>query len=193
MLRKRIGILKRIKQKIPADKLIIIADAIFNSVIRYGIAVYLVPTYDKEDLKARKLSSETYTLQVMQNNMLRSIHGLRISDRVNMLELRTEIKIMSVNQMNIYHTVMEVFNILRNSSSDQINGKYSHHNRHSLRKNANNLVKVPEQPQKRKCTGFTYCGAKIFNSLPYKITETQDRTIFKKLVKNWIWDEIPSY
>ena len=48
MLRKRIGILKRIKQKIPADKLSIIADAIFNSVIRYGIAVYLVPTYEKE-------------------------------------------------------------------------------------------------------------------------------------------------
>ena len=106
--------------------------------------------------------------------MLRSIHGLRISDRVNMLELRTKIKIMSV-------------------SSEQINGKYSHHNRHSQRKNANNFVKVPEQPQRRKCTGFTYCGAKIFNSLPNKITETQDRTIFKKLVKNWIWDEVPSY
>ena len=32
VIRKRIGILKRIKQKIPADKLIIIADAIFNSI-----------------------------------------------------------------------------------------------------------------------------------------------------------------
>ena len=96
------------KEKVPADKLNIIADAIFNSVIRYGIAVYLVPMYEKEDLKARKLSSETYDLQVLQNNMLRLIHGLRISNRVNMLELRTEIKIMSVNQMSIYHTIMEV-------------------------------------------------------------------------------------
>ena len=67
MLRKRIGILKRIKQKIPADKLSIIADAIFNSVIRYGIAVYLVPTYEKEDLKARKLCSEKNSLQIIQN------------------------------------------------------------------------------------------------------------------------------
>ena len=88
---------KRIKQKIPADKLTIIADAIFNSVIRYGIAVYLVPTYEKEELKARKLPSETNSLQVIQNNMLRTVHGLRISDRVNMLELRTKIKMMSVN------------------------------------------------------------------------------------------------
>ena len=63
-----------------------------NSVIRYGIAVYLLPTYEKEDLKARKLSSETESLQVMQNNMLRTIHGLRITDRVNMLELRKKNK-----------------------------------------------------------------------------------------------------
>ena len=126
MLRKRIGILKRIKQKIPADKLSIIADAIFNSVIRYGIAVYLVPTYEKEDLKARKLSSETNSLQIIQNNMLRIIHGLRISDRVNMLELRTKIKMMSVNQMAIYHRIIEVFSIIYNSSSEQIHNKYIH-------------------------------------------------------------------
>ena len=70
------GILRRLKQKVPDDKLIIIADAIFNSIIRYGIAVYLVPTYETEDLKARKLSNETYDLQVLQNKMLRLVHGL---------------------------------------------------------------------------------------------------------------------
>ena len=102
-LRKRIGILKRIKQKIPADKLPIIADAIFNSVIRYGIAVYLLPIYEKEDLKARKLSSETDSLQVLQNNMLRVILGLRISDRVNMLELRTKKNDVCKSDVNIPH------------------------------------------------------------------------------------------
>ena len=192
-LKKRMGILRRIKQKVPEDKLIIIADAIFNSIIRYGIAVYLVPTYEKEDLKARKLSSETYDLQVLQNKMLRLVHGLRISNRVNMLELRKKIKMMSVNQMSIYHTIMEVFNIIHNKSSEQISNKYSHHGRHSLRKNTNNFIRVPELHEHRNCTGFTYCGAKIFNSLPIKTRETQDRNVFKTLVKKWIWDEVPSY
>jgi hypothetical protein len=192
-LKKRIGILKRIKEKVPADKLSIMADAIFNSVIRYGIAVYLVPTYEKEDLKARKLSSETYDLQVLQNNMLRVIHGLRISNRVNMVELRTRMKMMSVNQMSIYHTIMEVFNIIHNKSSEQISNKYSHHERHSLRKNTNNYLRVPEKHEHRKCTGFTYCGAKVFNSLPIKTRETKDRNIFKTLVKKWIWDEVTPY
>ena len=90
-------------------------------------------------------------------------------------------------------TIMEVFKILHNKSSEQINDKYRHLDRHSLRKNTNNFLRVPELHEHRKCTGFTYCGAKIFNSLSIKIRETQDSTIFKELVKNWIWEEIPSY
>ena len=99
---------------------------------------------------------------------------------------------MSVNQMAIYHTIMEVFNIVYNSSSEQIHNKFIHQGRHSLRKNANNFVKVPEEP-KKKCMGFTYCGAKVFNSLPNNIRETQDKNTFKSLVKDWIWEKIPSY
>ena len=79
-----------------------------------------------------------------------------------------------------------------NNSSEQINNKYRHHDRHSLRKNTNNFIRVPEIQLRRKCTGFTYCGAKIFNNLPNNIRETQDSIIFKNLVKNWIWDEVPS-
>ena len=100
---------------------------------------------------------------------------------------------MSVNQMTMYHIIMEVFNILYNNSSEQINKKYRHQDRHSLRKNTNNFLWVPVTQLKRNCTGFTYYGAKIFNNLPNNIRETQDRNIFKTLVKKWIWDEVPSY
>jgi hypothetical protein len=48
-LKKRIGLLKRIKQRIPRDTLVIIAEAIFNSKIRYGIAVYITPVFEEED------------------------------------------------------------------------------------------------------------------------------------------------
>ena len=61
--------LARIKQRVPKEKLIMIAEGIFNSVIRYGITVYLNPIYEKEDLKARKLSGNTREIQTIQNNM----------------------------------------------------------------------------------------------------------------------------
>ena len=47
-LKKRIGLLKRIKQRIPRDKLVIIAEAISNSKIRYGIPVYITPVFEEE-------------------------------------------------------------------------------------------------------------------------------------------------
>ena len=43
--------------------------------------------------------------------MLRIIHGFRISHSVNMQRLREKIKMMSLNQMVIYHRIIEVFSI----------------------------------------------------------------------------------
>ena len=57
VLKKRIGLLKRIKKRVPKDKLIIIAESIFNSKIRYGIAVYLKPTFDREEVKTENYQS----------------------------------------------------------------------------------------------------------------------------------------
>jgi len=86
-LKKRIGLLRRIRQRIPKEKLIIVAEAIFNSKIKYGASVYLVPVFDKEDLKWRRYSNpkdNTYTLQTLQNTMIRVIYGLKKSEHINM-------------------------------------------------------------------------------------------------------------
>jgi hypothetical protein len=190
-LKKRIGLLRRIRQRIPKSKLIMIAEAIFNSKIRYGAAVYLVPVFDKEDLKWKKQSKETYALQTLQNTMIRVIHGLKQSQHINMKKLREKINMMSVNQMAVYHTILETFNIIRKSSSEQIKLKYTHQKHHSQRSTANNALKVPEKA-KKKCTGFSYNGAKIYNMLPSNIKETENPTNFKTMVKAWIWNNIPS-
>ena len=44
----------------------------------------------------------------------------------------------------------------------------------SLRKNANNFIRFPEQLK-------TYCGAKFFNTLPNDIREAQDKMDSKGL------------
>jgi hypothetical protein len=43
---------------------------------------------------------------------------------------------------------------------------------YTLRRKANNYIKVPEKPM-TGYTGVTYCGAKKFNTLPNNIKETQ--------------------
>ena len=67
---------------------------------------------------------------------------------VNMQKLRDKTKMMSVYQIAVYHAIMEVYKIIDNSSSEQIQKKH-------LRKYANIFIKIPEKPMKR-CSGFTY-------------------------------------
>ena len=59
------------KNKVTRGKLLMIAESIFQSKIRHGIALYLNPIFETEDVKARKLSGEASKIQVIQNNMLR--------------------------------------------------------------------------------------------------------------------------
>ena len=171
-----------------------IAESIFNSRIRYGIAVYLTPTFDEEDLKVQKLSKNTTILQKLQNTMLRIIMGLDLKQHVNMKHVREKIKMMSVNQMCVYHTIIEAYNIVKYSSSNQIKMMWEDKlkNTYSLRSESTNSLKIPEKPSK-KCIGFTYCGAKLFNQLPKSIKESPNQSTFKFQLRKWIWEKIPSH
>ena len=171
-----------------------IAEAIFNTKIIYGIAVYLTPVFDKKDLKVEKLSKNASMLQSLQNKMIRVILGCRKEQHVNMQKLRNRIRMMSVNQMNIYHTLLEAHNITSNFSSEQIRVKWDTdtEKKYCSRRSGKNYLKVPQKPSP-KCVNFSYVGAKLFNVLPDNIGETSKSSTFKNLIKDWIWNHIPSY
>ena len=153
-LKKITCLMRRIRERIPKEKLIIVVEAIFNSKIRYESSVYLVPVYDKEDLKWRTYAKcvtpkETYTLQTLHNAMLRVIHGFTRSQHINMEKLRNRIKMSSVNQIVVYHTILETFNVIWKSSSEQLELKYAHQEQHSQRRTSRNDLKVPERMKKK--------------------------------------------
>jgi hypothetical protein len=126
--------------------------------------------------------------------MIRVIYGLKRKNHVNMKNFREKIKMMSVNQISVYHTLLEAYNIMRYSSSEQIHTKWTNisEKKYSLRSITNNDLKVPEKPR-LKCLGFTYNGAKLYNMLPLQMRETKNPNTFKIMAKDWIWNNIPSY
>ena len=65
-----------------------IAEAIINSLLGYGVAVFLKPVYNEEDLNRKKLSKNTNVLQTLQNSMIRVIYGLNKQNHVNMKNVR---------------------------------------------------------------------------------------------------------
>ena len=64
--------------------------------------------------------------------------------------LRKKLKMMSVNQMAVYHTLLEAFNVIRKSSSEQIKLKWSGkcETRYVLRSKTKNDLTIPEKPIK---------------------------------------------
>ena len=116
-----------------------------------------------------KLSPHAKELQVVQNSMVRVILGLNRANHVNMKEQRDKTKMLSVNQMAVYHTVMEAYNIITKNASDQLQKKLKmHKGKHSERCAAINDLFVPENPRK-KCTDFSYFGPNVING-PSHIT-----------------------
>ena len=67
----------------------------------------------------KKLSKNTAILQKLQNSMIRLILGVKRVNRNNVSHVREKLKMMSVNQMTANHTLLETYNTMRNSASDQ--------------------------------------------------------------------------
>ena len=126
--------------------------------------------------------------------MIRVILGLNKKDHINMQYIREKIGMMSINQMAVYHTLLEAFNTIRNSASDQIQIKWlsDQEKKYELRSKTKNDLIVPEKPRS-KCIGFTYNASKLFNMLPNNIKEAQNANAYKILIKNYVWKNIPSY
>ena len=63
---------------------------------------------------------------------------------------RDKIKMLSVNQMSVYHTVMEAYNITNKKASEQLQNKFNmHEGKHSEKCATNNEMYVPENPLKK--------------------------------------------
>ena len=190
-LKQRLGMLKRIKYKVHSHKLQMIAEAIFQSKIRYGISVYTIPKFEFQNLE-QSIDSNITKLQVIQNDMLRLLVNKKRNSHTNMEKLRNELKMMSVNQLSCYHTAIEMFNIINNNSSASLHEEMIQVPKgYRLRGLEDGTVQVPERG-KKSCNGFHYTGHKLWNFLPSHIRKTTIRNIFKEKVKDFIWEHIPS-
>ena len=168
------------------------AKSIFNSKIRYGIAVYGIPKFDFK-LQEQSMDPGLQKIQILQNDMIRLLGNHRRADHVSMKKEREKHKMFSVNQMAVYHVALEMFNVVIKSSAENIRDKVilpdnPHYNMRSRKKEE---VRVPRPPPK-SCMGFSYTGPKLYNYLPEIFRKTTDKKVYKALLKTWIWEEIPS-
>ena len=135
---------------------------------------------------------ELQKLQVLQNDMMRVVHGLRRSDHTNMAKLREEEGIMSVNQLSYYHHLVEMYNVIWKNSSMQLKRKIQQltGGDHQLRNETRGDLRIPIKPS-RGCVGFSYKGTRVWNNTPKFIRENLEEKEFKADSKWWIMKNIP--
>ena len=80
--------------------------------------------------------------------MIRVILELKKENNINMVHTREKISMISVNQISVYHTLLEAYNIMKNSASVQIQLKwtYTSAKKYSLRSAKRDDLQVPEKP-----------------------------------------------
>ena len=189
-LKQRLGMIARIKDRVSGEKLQMISEAIFMSTVRYGMSLFTKPKYEFNHLE-QPMDPNIAKIQVVHNDLLRVIYGKSRQSHTNMQKLREKNKIMSINQLSIYHVAMDMFGIINNSSSDFLHEEFKiEKKRYELRCNDDGQVRVPDK-MKKSCTGFGYIGPKMWNYLPGHIRKTTIRDIFKEKMKDWIWEFIP--
>ena len=190
-LKQRLGHLRRIKYKINSEKLQMIAEATFQSKLRYGISVYTIPKFEFNNLE-QTMDPNITKLQVIQNDMLRLLVNKTRDSHTNMERLRNELKMMSVNQLSCYHTAVEMFNIINFKSSASLHEELIQVPKgYGLRGLEDGTVKVPDKG-KKSSNGFHYMGPKLWNFLPSHIRKTTIKDIFQEKLKDFIWENIPS-
>ena len=187
-LHQRLGLLRRLKNKVPNSKLKIIAEAIFTSVARYGIAVYFKPR-----LHSDPTCEDQTKLQVIQNKMLRLLAGKKPADKVRVEDISKKFGVMSMNQMASYHVIMETYNVMTFGSSEKIREKLTPASNHSR------SLTVP-LCKKSSCRSFSYFASRLCNTLPAHlksivmaketITDKSElnkrQNLFKRDIKKWI-------
>ena len=215
-LRQRLGLLRRLSHSLPKYALRQVAEGIFTSKLRYGIAVYCKPKLTDEDNSNRILRE----LTILQNEMIRIITRCR-DRRKNMGDLRKKTRSLTVNQLCCYHILIETYSILCYKSSGFMFEKWT------TKPGAQRLTRSEEQnnivvPVNNTCkNSILYYGAKLWNMLPDKVKranqeenidpdsaaraltekelcllqrqrEKKCAEVFKKFIRKWIQENIPA-
>ena len=218
-LRQRLGVLRRLKYCLPKSALKQVAEALFMSKLRYGIAVYCKPKLNEQDSTNKMLKE----LTVLQNEMMRIITGKKCKDKVSIKYLRDTTKTTSVNHVACYHILMETYGVIHEGTSADLKKLLTHSiNTHSMNTRSATQLKVSEPDNKGRKNDFVYYGAKLWNLIPEslragpaathessKISSSRSMTqkeqkiaaqklaatkkaAFRKGIKTWISSSIPS-
>ena len=174
----RVGALKKVSQVASFRNRKLIANGIFMSKL-----LYLIPLWGGS---AKYLIR---VLQVLQNKAARAVTKLDWFTPTS--ELLKQCGWVSVNQLSIYHSVVQVFKVLQDKSPKYLHSMFTTPYGYKTREADSGKIRHrrgPELEISPDC--FRWRSADFFNSLPAHIRNSSSLQIFKQSAKDWIKQNI---
>ena len=176
---------KHIRDLLPDRVIPSISNALIISNIRYGLPVFLRPRLSDAD----PLSSISNRLQISHNNMTRAWLKVRRSDKTNMKNARTDLGIMSVNQMAVLSILSETKKIISYNTIPWIKTIICNHGTSNINTRASTSHKLRSLHSKsgKNNGGFINQATMLWNSIPMELRDPLcSDSVFKRKAKKWI-------
>ena len=122
-LQYRTGILKRLRSILTPKQLEIIAQGLIVSKLRYGLSVYSSLRFTESD----KNSKESHKIQVLLNDVMRTLKGAKRKDKLHIEDLISEFPWGSYNRMALKTQICDTWKFINSSHriSEAITTEYS--------------------------------------------------------------------
>ena len=172
-LKNRIAGLNKLKYLVPYHTRNMIVTGIFNSVLIYCLPLY--GGFSKGQVKE---------LQVLQNRA-----GQIVSHKppfTNRKELYDKLGWMTVSQLIVYHTVIQVFNIKKSGEPEYLARFLNVEGR-------NGKIIIPHTKLSLAKSSFCYRGSENWNRLPEILRNCTKIGAFKVGLKNWVCQNISRF
>ena len=193
-LSQRANIIWKLSRIMPKERLNIIAEGIFFSLLNYCIEVYGnvwgLSTYDDQNRNSPALRKEdAMKLQVLMNKVLRSLTGPPRETPVPTLVARSGQ--LSVHQRAALFTVVSIYKSLTNREPhDTTSSLETRPNLSRISRHQSNCHSVNYSLSISRGS-FMYRGSKLYNQLPPELVQKARLPEFKRGAKEWVKARIP--
>ena len=194
-LSQRAKLIQRLSLVMPKDKLKILAEGIFFSILNYCIQVYgnvwdLTMYNEKQNRSTAFTKDDNRRLQIIVNKVLRVLTGLDYDTPVAQLVVASGQ--LSVQQRTAYHTLVSIYKTIQSGLPVYCHNRLeeSRPRSSSLETRSNVMYRVDYRLSVSRCSYF-YRGTRLFNQLPLDTQEETNLKTFKKKAKAWVMKNIP--
>ena len=181
-LNSRLYFIRRLRNHLAFKSVLKLVDGLFTSKLRYGVQLLGKVRTSNEDPECQIFKD----IQLVQNNLLRTLNGSKIKDRVSIQQMLEKFNMLSANQLNASVKLLEIWKAL-NVKDYPLTIKKQENNEMGMSTRADSAGR-PVEIGKTTLTQKTSVSDSIhlWNRAPIKVTGCVTIAQVKKEIRNYV-------